>query len=105
MGSSFAPDLANYFAFMHEYTFYLEMITEFHYANKEGRTSMYSADFICQYGTRTKRYIDDIISISLASQLGGLVFGDIIFSGTKLFCEQVETIVDGQHVVEMTKRF
>ncbi len=101
MGSSFAPDLANYFAFMHEYTFYEEMINDFHEALEARRIPLYSADFILQYGTRTKRYIDDIITIPLALQAGGLSFGDIIFSGTKLFCERQGSMVNDQWVVDI----
>ena len=85
MGSSFAPDLANYFGFMHEYPFYLEMIEEFSAARVGNRPSLYPFAFIEQFGTMTKRYIDDIITISLASQQGGLGFQDIIFSGNRLF--------------------
>lgn len=98
MGSSPAPDLANYFAFMHEYEFYLEMIEEYSLArdaeDDEGPLardvedevdSMYPIEFIRQYGARTKRYIDDIITVPLATQQGGLSFGDIIFKGTKVF--------------------
>ena len=66
MGASFAPDMANYYAFMHEYTFYLEMITEWDSAIRSNRVPMYSMDFLLQYGARTKRYIDDTITVSLA---------------------------------------
>ena len=90
MGSSFAPDLANYFGFMHEFEFFVEMIDEYENARKEGRPSMYPFDFIVQYGTRTKRYIDDIVTIRLASQDDRLKFGDIIFSGTKLYSGEGE---------------
>ena len=55
MGSSFAPDLANYFGFMHEYDFYVEMVTEYCNAMKENRPSLYSFNFIVQFGARTKR--------------------------------------------------
>lgn len=92
MGSSFAPDLANYFAFMHEYTFYLELIVEYDIATRvDNREPMYPLHFILQYGARTKRYIDDIVTIPLACQQGGLQFSEVVFGGTKMYPPSCET--------------
>ena len=49
---------------------YLEMITEWDSATRSNRVPMYSMDFLLQYGARTKRYIDDIITVPLAPNKG-----------------------------------
>lgn len=70
---------------MHEYAFFEEMVKEFLFAGDDNRPSMYSMAFLIQYGARTKRFIDDIFTISLAGQKDDLQFSDIIFiSGSKL---------------------
>ena len=93
MGSSPAPDFANYFAFMHEFRFYQEMITEFQLARADGRTPLYPFDFIEQFGVCTKRYtlIDDIFTVALASQTGGISLADVVLSGSTV-CHGAETL-------------
>lgn len=43
---------------------------------------MYSRTLV---GVRTKRYIDDIITVSLESQVGELRLEDVIFAGSTIF--------------------
>ena len=61
MGTPPAPELANNFAFCHEYEFLSHMVNEY----KQIGPSRYPFQFISQFATRTKRYIDDIFTVSL----------------------------------------
>ena len=76
MGTAPAPDLANDFAFMHEFKF-LKVIDEYVHAINSGNEPHYPYAFIEQYGTSTKRFID-IITVSLGSQTEGPTFEHII---------------------------
>ena len=78
MGMSPAPDLANDFAFMHEFNFLKVMIDEFEHAKSNGNEPLYPFAFIEQYGSNTKRFIDDIVTVSLGSHNGGPTFEQII---------------------------
>ena len=78
MGTAPAPDLANDFAFMDEFKFLQVMIDEYVHAINSGNEPLYPYAFIEQYGTSTKRFIDDIITVSLGSQTEGPTFEQII---------------------------
>ena len=78
MGTAPGPDLANDFAFMHEFKFLKVMIDEYVHDINSGNEPRYPYAFIEQYGTSTKRFIDDIISVSLGSQTEGPTFEHII---------------------------
>ena len=62
MGISPAPELANDFAFWHEYGFLTYMVNEY----KQYGPGRYPFEFISQYAGSTKRYIYDIITVSLS---------------------------------------
>ena len=66
MGTSQAPELANDFAFSHEYEFLTHKVNE-HIQYGPGR---YLFDFISQHTGSTKRYIDDIFTVSLGRTIG-----------------------------------
>ena len=76
MGTAPAPDLANDFAFKHEFKF-IKMINEYVHAINSGNEPLYPYAFIKQYGTSTKRFVD-IITVSLGSQTEGPAFEHII---------------------------
>ena len=61
MGTFPAPELANNFAFWHEYEFLLHVVNEY----KQIGPIRYLFQFINQFATRTKRCIDDIFTVSL----------------------------------------
>ena len=73
-----APDLANDFAFMHQFNFLKVMIDQYLHAINSGNELLYQYAFIEQYGTSTKRFIDDILTVSLGSQTEGPTFEQII---------------------------
>ena len=77
MGTAPAPDLANDFAFMHEFKFLKVMIDEYVHAINSGNEPLYPYAFIEQYGASTKRFID-ILTVSLGSQTEGPTFEQII---------------------------
>ena len=66
MGTSPAPELANDFAFWHEYEFLTHMVNE----HKQYGPGRYPFDFISQYAGTTKWYIDDIFTVSLGYTIG-----------------------------------
>ena len=66
MGTSPAPELANDFAFWHEYEFLTHMVNE----HKQYGPGRYPFDFISQYAGITKWYIDDIFTVSLGYTIG-----------------------------------
>ena len=72
MGTAPAPDLANCFAFMHEFKF-LKVIDEYVNAMNSGNEPLYPYACIEQYGTSTKRFID-VITVSSGSQTEGPTF-------------------------------
>ena len=78
MGTAPAPDLANDFAFMHEFKFLKVMIDEYVHAINSGIEPLYPYAFIDQYGTSTKRFIDNILTVSLGSQTESPTFEEII---------------------------
>ena len=80
MGTAPAPDLANDFAFMHKFKFLKVMLDEYVHAINSGNEPLYPYAFIEQYGTSTKRFIDDILTVSLliGSQTEGPTFEQII---------------------------
>ena len=73
MGTSPTPELANNFAFWHEYEFLSHMVNEY----KQIGPSRYPFQFINQFATRTKRYIDDVdvFTVSLG-HMSGTYFTD-----------------------------
>ena len=73
MGTSPAPELANNFAFWHEYGFLSHMVNEY----KQIGPCRYPFQFINQFATRTKRYIDDIITVYLG-HMSGISLMDVI---------------------------
>ncbi|CAN0253736.1 unnamed protein product, partial [Laminaria digitata] len=101
MGTAPAPDLANDFAFMHEFNFLKVMIDEYVHARNTGNEPLYPYAFIEQYGASTKRFIDDILTISLGSQTEGPTFEQImkqegnIYGG--MYPSFVE-VVDGEEI-------
>ena len=79
MGTAPAPDLANGFEFMHECNFVKEMISNYTNAKINGTVPLYPLEFIEQYGSSTKRFIDDIITVSSGSSISeGPIFEQII---------------------------
>ena len=66
MGTSPAPELANGFAFWHEFEFLTHMVNE----HKQYGPGRYPFDFISQYTGSTKRYIDNIFIVSLGHTIG-----------------------------------
>ena len=58
-----APDLANDLAFMHEFNFLKVMTDEFVNAKSNGNEPLYPFVFIEQYGSSTKRFVDDIVTL------------------------------------------
>ncbi|CAN0173407.1 unnamed protein product, partial [Ascophyllum nodosum] len=81
MGTSPAPELANDFAFWHEYGFLTHMVNDY----KQYGPGRYPFEFISQYAGSTKRYIDDIITVSLGHTIGptlqDIILQDGVFSG------------------------
>ena len=69
MGTSPAPGLANGFAFWHEYEFLTRMVNE----HKQYGLGRYPFEFIAQYAGSTKRYIDNIFTVSLGHTIGPLL--------------------------------
>ena len=78
MGMSPAPDLANIFAFMHEFDFLKEMISEHLESRKTGTEPLYPFKFIEQFAVSTKRYIDDIFTAAYGKKEGPTL-GDVIY--------------------------
>ena len=78
METSPAPDLANDFAFMHEFKFLKVMIDEFERAKNDGDEPLYPFTFTEQYANSTKRFIDYIVTVSLGSQSNGPKFEEIV---------------------------
>ena len=66
MGTSPAPELGNDFAFWHEYEFLTHMVNE----HKQYGPGRYPFELISQYAGSTKRYIDDIFTVSLGHTIG-----------------------------------
>ena len=66
MGTSPAPELANDFAFWHEYEFLTHNMVNEHKQYGSGR---YPFDFITHYAGSTKLYIDDIFTVSLGDTI------------------------------------
>ena len=64
MGTAPAPDLANDFAFMHELNFLKIMINRYLLDTKNNIEPLYPLEFIEQYGSNTKRFIDDILTVA-----------------------------------------
>ena len=81
MGISPAPELANDFAFWHEYGFLTHMVNEY----KQYGPGRYPFEFISQYAGSTKRYIYDIITVSLGHTIGptlqDIILQDGVFFG------------------------
>ena len=81
MGTSPAPELANDFAFWHEYGFLTHMVNEY----KQYGPGRYPSEFISQYAGSAKRYIDDIITVSLDHTIGptlqDIILQDGVFFG------------------------
>ena len=66
MGTSPAPELASDFRFWHEYEFLSHMVQK----HKQYGPGRYPFEFITQYAGSTKRYIDDIFTVSLGLTIG-----------------------------------
>ena len=58
------------------------MIAEFVSARDDHRHPLYPFVFLEQLGAYTKRYIDDVFTVSLASQFGDINLHDVIFCGS-----------------------
>ena len=80
MGTSPAPDLANAFAFFHEYRFLSHIIDEYILTTQYGGPATYSREFIVQFALGTKRYIDDILTVS-PGHVTGPSLEEVIFQG------------------------
>ena len=90
MGTSPAPELANDFAFWHEeYGFLTHMVNEY----KQYGPGRYPFEFISQYAGSTKRYIDDIITVSLGHTIGPML-QDIILQDGVFFGMYPTTVRD-----------
>ena len=66
MGTSPALELASGFAFWHEFEFLTHMVNQY----KQYGSGRYPLEFISQYAGSTKRYIDNIITVSLGHTIG-----------------------------------
>ena len=66
MGTSPRPELANDFAFWHEYEYLSHIVQEY---NQYGPNRC-PFEFITQYAINTKRYIDGIFTVSLGQTVG-----------------------------------
>ena len=64
MGTAPAPDLANDFAFMHELNFLKIMIYRYLLDTRNNIEPFHPLEFIEQYGSNTKRFIDDILTVA-----------------------------------------
>ena len=64
MGTALAPDLANDFAFMHELIFLKTMINGYLLDTRNNIEPLYPLEFIEQYRSNTKRFIDDILTVA-----------------------------------------
>ena len=73
MGTSPAPELANNFTLWHEYEFLSHMLN----ACKQIGPSHHPFQFINQFATMTKRYTDDIFTVSLG-HMSGISLTDVI---------------------------
>ena len=91
MGTSPAAELANDFAFWHEFECFTHMVNEY----KQYGPGRYPFDFISQYGCSTKRYINDIFTVSLGHTIG-LSLLDII-SQNGVFYSMYPTMVREFH--------
>ena len=60
MGTSPAPELASNFTFWHGLEFLLRIVNE----HKQSGPSQNPFEFTNQFATRTKRYIDDMFTVS-----------------------------------------
>ena len=78
MGTAPAPDLANDFAFVHEFNFLKEMISNYTNAKINSAVPLYPLEFVEQYGSSTKRFIDIITVSSGSSSSEGPIFEQII---------------------------
>ena len=89
MGTSPAPELANIFAFWHGCEFLSHMVNE----NKQIGPSRYLFRFINQFATRTKRYIDDIFTVSLG-HMSGISLTDVISQEGTFYGIYTSTVLD-----------
>ena len=101
MGTAPAPDLANDFAFMHEFKFLKVMIDEYVHAINSGNEPLYPYAFIEQYGTSTKRFIDDILTVSLGSQTEGPTFEQIIEQQGNIYGGMCPSFIEDADVEEI----
>ena len=61
-----------------EFKFLKVMIDEYVHAINSGNESLYPYAFILQYRRSTKRFVDDILTVSLGPQTEGPTFEQII---------------------------
>ena len=64
MGTAPAPDLENDFAFMHELNFLNVMINRYLLDTRNNMKPHYPLEFMEQYGSNTKRFIHDILTVA-----------------------------------------
>ena len=66
------------------------MIDEFEPAKNNGNEPLYPYTFIGQYANNTKRFIDDIVTVSLGSQSNGAKVEEIVKQDGNIRSYQVE---------------
>ena len=89
MGTSPAPELANNFGFWHEFEFLSHMVNEY----RQCGPSRYPFEFINQFATRTKRYIDDNFTVSLG-HTSGILLKDVISQEGTFYGMYPTTVLD-----------
>ena len=94
MGTAPAPDLANDFAFTHEFMFLRAMMDKYMQAMNDGNEPLYPCTFIEQYGVSTKWCIDDILSVALGSQPDSPTFEQIIKQEGNIYGGMYPTTVE-----------
>ena len=84
-----------------EFKFLKVMIDEYVHAINSGNESLYPYAFILQYRTSTKRFIDDILTVSLGPQTEGPTFEQIIKQQGNIYGEMYPSFMedaDGEEI-------
>ena len=77
------------------------MINEYVHAINSGNEPLYPYVFIEQYGTSTKRFIDDILTVSLGSQTEGPTFEQIIEQQGNIYGGMCPSFIEDADVEEI----
>ena len=77
-----------------EFKFLKVMIDEYVHAINSGSEPLYPYAFILQYRTSTKRFIDDILTVSLGPQTEGPTFEQIIKQQGNIYGEMYPSFID-----------